>query len=51
LTVTNLANNQNQSNLNNTLSIDRAWNINETDLAAKSAAIITDAVLAVIAKK
>ena len=51
LTVTNLANNQNQSNLCNTLSIDRAWNINETDLAAKSAAIITDAVLSVIAKK
>ena len=41
-----LANNQNQSNLNNTLSIDRAWNINETDLAAKAAAIATDALWA-----
>lgn len=29
-----VANNQNQSNLNNTLGIDRAWNINETDAFA-----------------
>ena len=34
LTLQSLANNQNQSNLNNTLSIDRSWNINETDAAA-----------------
>ncbi len=26
-----IANNQNQSNLNNLLGIDRAWNVNETD--------------------
>ena len=51
LTITNLANNQNQSNMNNTLGIDRAWNINETDLAAKSVAAITDAVLAKMASK
>jgi len=31
LTLQSLANNQNQSNLNNTLSIDRSWNVNETD--------------------
>lgn len=46
MSIQALANNQNQSNLNNTLSIDRAWNINETDLAAKAAAILTDKVLA-----
>jgi ribosomal protein L14E/L6E/L27E len=46
-----IANNQNQSNLNNLLGIDRAWNINETDLAAKSVAVITDAVLSEIAKR
>jgi len=51
MTIQSLANNQNQSNLNNTLSIDRSWNINETDLAAKSAAIITDKVLAAMAAK
>ena len=51
LTITNLANNQNQSNLNNTLGIDRGWNINETDLAAKSVALLTDAVLAEVVKK
>lgn len=51
MTLQALANNQNQSNLNNTLSIDRAWNINETDLAAKSVAILTDAVLAEIVKR
>ena len=51
LTITNLANNQNQSNLNNTLGIDRSWNLNETDLAAKSVAILTDAVLAEVLKK
>jgi len=45
LTLQSLANNQNQSNLNNTLSIDRSWNINETDLSAKSAAVLTDAIL------
>jgi len=33
------------------LGIDRAWNINETDLAAKSVAAITDAVLAKMASK
>lgn len=46
LTLQALANNQNQSNLNNTLSIDRSWNINETDLAAKAAAIATDGIWA-----
>lgn len=46
-----IANNQNQSNLNNLLGIDRAWNINETDLAAKSVAVLTDAVLAEIGKR
>lgn len=50
LTLQSLANNQNQSNLNNTLSIDRAWNINETDLSAKSAAVLTDAILSGAAK-
>lgn len=52
LTLQSLANNQNQSNLANTqaintqaLSIDREWNINETDLSAKSAAVLTDAIL------
>jgi len=34
LTLQSLANNQNQSNLNNTLSIDRSWNVNETDAFA-----------------
>ena len=34
LSLQSLANNQNQSNLNNTLSIDRAWNVNETDAYA-----------------
>lgn len=34
LTLQALANNQNQSNLNNTLSIDRSWNVNETDAFA-----------------
>jgi hypothetical protein len=51
MTIQSLANNQNQSNLNNTLSIDRSWNINETDLAAKSAAAFTDAILAAIADR
>lgn len=42
LTIQAISNNQNQSNLNNTLSIDRSWNVNETDayatiLAAKIA--------------
>ena len=31
LALQSLANNQNQSNLNNTISIDRCWNVNETD--------------------
>ena len=34
MTLQALANNQNQSNLNNTLGIDRAWNVNETDAFA-----------------
>lgn len=51
LTLQSLANNQNQSNLCNTLSIDRSWNINETDLAAKAAAILTDKVLAAATKE
>jgi hypothetical protein len=56
LTLQSLANNQNQSNLANTqainsqaLSIDRQWNINETDLSAKSAAVLTDAILSRVA--
>lgn len=51
-TLQALANNQNQSNLANLqgvahrdIAIDREWNINETDLAAKSAAVLTDAAL------
>src|SRR5262245_60030084 len=50
LTLAALANNQNQSNLCNTLAIDRSWNINETDLSAKSAAALTDRILAEAAK-
>ena len=34
MSIQALANNQNQSNLANTLSIDRAWNVNETDAFA-----------------
>ena len=34
MSIQALANNQNQSNLNNTLSIDRSWNVNETDAFA-----------------
>jgi hypothetical protein len=30
---------------------DRMWNINETDLAAKSAAVLTDAILAELARR
>jgi len=58
LALQSLANNQNQSNTANNQMItlahvatDRIWNINETDLAAKSAAIITDMVLAEMAKR
>lgn len=53
LTLQAIANNQNQSNLVNTgainhqaLAVDRQWNINETDLSAKSAAVLTDMILA-----
>ena len=49
LTLQSIANNQNQSNMNNTLAIDRSWNINETDLAAKAAAALTDKILAAMA--
>lgn len=46
LTLQALSNNQNQSNTGNGMLIDRTWNINETDLAAKAAAIATDAIWA-----
>ena len=38
LNLQSIANNQNQSNLNNTLSIDRSWNVNETDAFATTLA-------------
>jgi hypothetical protein len=45
LTLQSLANNQNQSNLNNTLSIDRSWNVNETDaFAVLLNKVVSDAV-------
>ena len=47
LSLQALTNNQNASQL----SIDRMWNINETDLAAKSAAALTDAILAELVKR
>lgn len=47
LTLQALTNNQNASQL----SIDRMWNINETDLAAKSAAVLTDAILAELVRR
>ena len=57
MTIQSLANNQNQSNLGNLqaiahrdLATDREWNINETDLSAKSAAVLSDAILAGVAK-
>lgn len=46
-----VANNQNQSNLNNTLGIDRAWNINETDaFAVLLNKVVSDAVKAALDK-
>ena len=47
MTMQALANNQNQSNLNNTLSIDRSWNVNETDAFATTlAAKVADTLFA-----
>lgn len=58
LTVQALANNQNNANVANAqsiahrdIAIDRQWNVNATDLAEKSAAALTDLVLAKVAQK
>jgi len=52
LALQSLANNQNQSNLCNTLSIDRAWNVNETDaFAVLLNGMVADAVKAAVAKE
>lgn len=51
LTLQSIANNQNQSNLNNTLSIDRSWNLNETDAYSAIAATVTAAVLKELGKQ
>jgi len=51
LTLQSLANNQNQSNLNNTLSIDRSWNVNETDaFAVLLNKVVSEAVEKAVAK-
>ena len=51
LTLQSLANNQNQSNLNNTLSIDRSWNVNETDaFAVLLNKVVSEAVKKAVAK-
>jgi len=51
LTISGIANNQNQSNVGNGMLIDRAWNVNETDgFAVLLNKVVGDAVTAAIKK-